>query len=84
MLYGRAADTLRREAVIAREIAPVDRRIALLRQDIRWQLHYAKTQKARGYPAQDYAQVLRLLRRTLTVERAYRAALCKAALARLP
>ncbi|MCA3184978.1 MULTISPECIES: hypothetical protein [unclassified Cupriavidus] len=84
MLYGRAADNLRREAVIARETAPVDRRIALLREDIRWQLHYAKAQKARGFPARDYARVLRLLRRTLQVERAYRAALRKAALARFP
>lgn len=83
MLYRSAADALRREAAIARETAPVDRRIALLRQDIRWQLHYARTQKARGHPARDYARVLQLMRQTLRVERAYRAALRKAALARL-
>lgn len=83
MLVGSAVNKLRREAAVTRETAPVDRRIARLRQDIRWQLHYAKTQKARGYPARDYARVLRLLRQTLSVERAYRAALRKAALARL-
>ncbi len=66
---------LRRETVLARNLAPLDRRIETLRDDIRRQLRSARGLKAGGAPPDEYSRVLALLCRTLRAERRFRNAL---------
>ncbi len=54
------------------ELEFLDREIEKLRGDIRWQISHIRELAAKGYPRHMPVLVLRLLFRTLEVERRYR------------
>lgn len=61
-----------REVRMQREIAPLDHRIARLRAEIRERLQHLRALKAKGFPEADSQLVLRLVCRTLSVDRQFR------------
>ncbi|MBP0618383.1 hypothetical protein [Cupriavidus consociatus] len=65
----------RRDAMIEREITPVDDRIRRLREEIRAQIRHMRAVKARQFPMEQPTWFLILMCRTLAVERQYRKAL---------
>lgn len=71
-------NALRQQAMIEREILPVDHRIHRLRSEIRARLQYLRTLKQKGYPTAHAERLLALLCRTLANDRAYRRAMLKA------
>jgi hypothetical protein len=71
-------DMQRQQALIERDIFPVDYRIQRLRDEIRDRLRYLRNLKQKGYSTVHSERLLELLCRTLAVDRAYRRAMLKA------
>ncbi len=68
---------LYREVRIECEIAPLDHRIARLRAEIRERIHHLRSLRDKGFPDADSQLVLRLVCRTLSVDREYRQTLLR-------
>ncbi|WER47263.1 hypothetical protein CupriaWKF_06845 [Cupriavidus sp. WKF15] len=68
---------LRRLVLMERDILPLDQRIKKLRDEIRMRLRHVRALKAKGHPTHHSTRVLRLLCRTLAVERTYRKVMLK-------
>ncbi|SDP33789.1 hypothetical protein SAMN04488595_107191 [Ralstonia sp. 25mfcol4.1] len=68
----------RQQALLEREIFPVDHRIQRLRSEIRARLRHLRNLKQKGYPVAHAERLLGLMCRTLAVDRAYRRAMLKA------
>lgn len=68
----------RQQALIEKDIFPVDFRIQRLRNEIRERIHYIRNLKQKGYSTVHAERLLELLCRTLAVDRAYRRAMLKA------
>jgi len=62
----------RRDALMERQIQPLEIRISRLRAEIRAKVRHVRALQARGYPAQPSVRVLKLLCRTLAARRRYR------------
>lgn len=73
-------EALRHEALLEKNVFPVDHQIRRLRKEIRERVQHLRTLKQKGFPAEDSRRVLTLMCRTLQVHRAYRRAMLKAVL----
>lgn len=67
----------RRQTVMEREISPLDRRIARLRDEIRDRIDHLRKLRAFGFPSDQSVRLLDLLCRTLEADRAYRRAMIR-------
>ena len=61
----------RRDALMERQIQPLEIRISRLRAEIRAKVRHVRALQARGYPAQPSVRVLKLLCRTLAARRRF-------------